>query len=172
MTPKFLILSTIVLAMTSPALAADFEFPARKPGQWQIVMTPEKPAGMPSMTVEACIDAATDKAMMSAGLAMNKDLCERLDIANDGGAIILDSTCQLGPMKATTHIVVEGDFNSAYTVKITGKTEGGPMDGDMAMSQTATWMADACTGDLKPGEMLMPGGMKIDATRMMQGMGG
>jgi len=160
------------LAAATSATAGDIEIPARKAGEWQIQMAAEKPAKMPPMLIKACVDAATDKAMMTAGLAMNKDKCEKLDMTNEGGAIVIDSTCKFGPMKTTSHVVIEGDFNAQYTLKVTGSSAGGAKTGGMSMTQTATWMGAECTDGLQPGEMLMPGGMKVNATKMLQGMGG
>ena len=166
-------LSLVLLASTvAPALAADFELPERKPGMWDIKMVTSKPAGMPEMVIKVCIDPATDKQMMSAGLSMSEDMCQDLEWSEDGDSYVLDATCTMGNMTATSHVVISGDFDSEYTVEVTGRTEGGPMAGDMEMTQTATWMGDACTDDLKPGEMLLPGGMKVDATKLLGAMGG
>jgi len=37
----------------------------------------------------------------------------------------VDSVCKIANSTVTTHAVVSGDFNSAYTVKVTSKREGG-----------------------------------------------
>jgi hypothetical protein len=39
------------------------------------------------------------------------------------------------------------------------------------MTQTVHWVGADCAG-MKPGEMMMPGGLKIDATKLMKSMGG
>ena len=44
--------------------------------------------------------------------------------------------------------------------------------GPTKMTQTATWVGVDCTDGLKPGDMLMPGGMKANVTDMMKMMGG
>jgi hypothetical protein len=166
-----LLLAASALALPATfAVADDLNIPPRKAGQWEIAMS----MGGGQFTTRMCLDDATDKAMMQAGLSLSKDVCPEQSSSQDGDTIIIDSTCQMGPMKTTSHIVITGDFQSAYTVRITGTVEGMPkgMDDKTDITQTVTWVGSECTGGLKPGEMEMPGGMKIDATRLMQSMGG
>jgi hypothetical protein len=72
-------------------------------------------------------------------------------------------------MKTTSHIVMSGDFQSSYSMQITSDTTGGPpkMPGHSVMTQTATWMG-ACSAGMQPGDMIMPGGMKINALKAMK----
>lgn len=58
---------------------------------------------------------------------------------------------------------ISGDFNSAYTVKVTShRTEAsGMMPADTTMTMNAKW-AGACKTDQKPGDMIMPDGMKMN----------
>ena len=63
--------------------------------------------------------------------------------------------------------MVSGDFNSAYTVKMTSKREGGPAIpgrsaiGDTSMTLEAKWLG-ACKADQKPGDIIMAGGRKTN----------
>ena len=63
-------------AATVTARSQGLELPARKPGQWEIKMISMTPGAPPSMIMGACIDAATDAAMMQAGLAISKTIIE------------------------------------------------------------------------------------------------
>src|SRR5829696_560504 len=57
---------------------------------------------------------------------------------------------------------ITGDFNSAYTVKSSSHSEGG-MGGaprDSTTTIEAKWLG-ACKADQKPGDIMMPGGMKM-----------
>jgi hypothetical protein len=163
-------------ALTLPAGAQEIEFPARKAGQWEITMTSETPGGMPNQTIKACIDATTDKQMMEAGFSMSKSMCSRQEMKQEGDAYVIDSTCQIGPMTSTSHIVITGDFQSAYTVKMTSEMTGAAlvpgMPGTNNMTQEARWISDACTDGMAPGDMLMPGGMKVNVNEMMKMFGG
>jgi hypothetical protein len=160
----------LVAGLAASATAAEIEFPSRKAGQWQVEMHPQ--AG-PAMTMQICLDAATDKQMMEAGMSISKDMCPTLDMTRDGSGIVIDAACTLGAMKTTSHTVMTGDFESSYDVTITSTIEGGPpgMPANSTMTQHAEWTGD-CANGLKPGEMLMPGGMKVNVQQMLGAMGG
>jgi hypothetical protein len=164
----------VLAASAAAATAQDIEFPERKAGQWEIKMVPETPGAMPETTVQACLDAESDKQMMQAGFSMSKSMCSRQEITREGDDYIIDSTCQIGPMSTTSHIVMSGDFQSAYTVKMTSEVTGAPMavPGAGNMTQEARWISAECTDGMAPGDMLMPGGMKINVNEMMKMMGG
>ena len=100
-------------------------------------------------------------------------MCPDQQISRDGDAYVIDSTCQMGPMSSKSHVVISGDFQSSYTVDITMETTGGagPMAGTNTMKQEASWAGADC-GDLTPGEIKMPGGMKMNVNDMMKMMGG
>jgi hypothetical protein len=160
-------------AVASSAFAEDLsDIPARKAGMWHIRMAMRP--GLPELTTKLCLDASTDKLMMAAGLSISKGMCEKQDIGRDGASIVIDSICKFGPLKTNSHIVIDGDFQSEYTVHITGTVEGGPkgMPDKTDLKQTARWISETCSDGLKPGQMMMPGGKKIDATKLMRSMGG
>jgi len=164
-------------ALLSPipsAVSQGIELPARKPGQWEIKMVPETPGAMPDMTIVACIDAASDAEMMSAGLSMTKEMCPQQEMRREGDTIVIDTTCKMGPMDTKSHSVVTGDFQSAYTVTTTTETTGGlaAMAGTNVSKQEARWVSATCSDGLEPGDMLMPGGMKTNVKNMMKMMGG
>jgi hypothetical protein len=154
-------------AVSGPAAADDLQIPPRKPGQWEIRMSLGH--GLPEMNAVMCLDEKTDAAMMAAGLALAKDVCPEQSVRREGDELVIDSVCAFAGKKTTSHIVITGDMSSAYTVHIQGQVEGMPRKTDM--KQEVRWAGPTCDG-LKPGEMMMPGGMKIDATRVMRGMGG
>jgi hypothetical protein len=91
-----------------------------------------------------------------------------------GSTIVVDSVCKMGPMTITSHGVVSGDFNSAYTVKVSSKREGGPAipgmpaDGTSNMTIDAKWMG-ACKADQKPGDMIVAG-RKFNVRDMQKAM--
>ncbi len=171
-------LALVTLALTCVQPAAALDLPARKPGLWGIKMTFEG-RNLPPQTTEHCIDAETDKLMSSIGGNMQKDACSKQDVTKVGGTIVVDSVCKFGAATTTSHGVVSGDFNSAYTVKVASKREGGPAmpgmpaDGSSSMTIDAKWLG-ACKADQKPGDMIMAGGRKINIRDMqnLQGMMG
>jgi hypothetical protein len=165
-------IALIAVVCAAPAMALDL--PSRKPGLWEIAMTMEG-RNIPMPTAQHCIDAETDKLMSSIGGDMKKDMCSKQDVQKVGNTYVVDSVCKIGQSTTTSHAVVSGDFNSAYTVKVTSKREGGPAmpgmpaDGSSSMSIDAKWLG-ACAADQKPGDMIISG-RKINV-RDLQNMPG
>jgi hypothetical protein len=153
------------LLLASQAVAQDAppEMPPRKVGLWEIKMTMEG-TGMPPQTSHQCIDAETDKLMNTFGGGMRQQMCSQQEVKRMGSGIVISSTCNMGGMTMTSVGVVTGDFDSAYTVKVTTKRQGGPSKAGPAetkMQLDAKW-AGACKADQKPGDMIMPGGVKVN----------
>lgn len=171
-----LVLSAAVLAAAgAPSSAEQVEFPSRKAGYWEIRMVDDAGSSMPAMAVHACIDAASDKAMMATGLSMTKDMCPKMDMKRDGNAIVIESECKVAGMTSASKTVMTGDFQSSYTVKITGSIDGMPQIAGgkktpekMAMTQTAKWLSDKCPDGVKAGDMQMPGGITVNVNKMLE----
>lgn len=153
-------------AIACPAFALDF--PSRKPGLWEIQTgdgTGKAPAG--SYTMQQCIDAASDKTLRDMGQGMGKDMCARQELRADGGKLVMDSVCKIGNTTATSHAVMSGDFNTAYRMEskssynppLMGRAEGTSV-------MEAKWIGP-CKADQKPGDMVMPNGMKMNVLDMM-----
>ena len=88
--------------------AQTLDLPARKPGLWDMKTVTEAPPGIPGLSTQMCIDAATDKEMMNFGLKLSKDSCKRYDIKRAGKAWVIDADCNFGPVKSTTKTTVSG----------------------------------------------------------------
>jgi hypothetical protein len=152
------------------------ELPSRKPGHWELRMVTAKPGGTPDVVSQVCIDASTDRQLMEFGLRISKDLCKRYTMKREGKALIIDAECKFGPMKSVTRTTMSGDFQSSYTVKVEGTTEGGfaglgggKSPQPTSMVQTAQWTAAQCGNGMKPGDFTMPGGIKVNI-KQMQGL--
>jgi hypothetical protein len=174
-------LTIVAFAQVCAWPAAALDLPARKAGLWEIKMAFEGRT-IPPQTMQQCIDAATDKQMNSIGGNMAQERCSKQDVQKVGSTIVVDSVCQIGATKTTSHGVISGDFNSAYTVKVSSTREGGPAapgmpaDGTSNMTMEAKWLG-ACKADQKPGDMIMANGMKVNIVDMqrlqqMQGLPG
>ncbi len=62
----------------------------------------------------------------------------------------------------TSHSEITGDFNSAYTVKTTAHSDHGVAGiKDATTTIEAKWLG-ACKPDQKPGDIVMPGGFKLN----------
>ena len=162
-----IILASALVAM--PALAQDM--PSRKAGLWEMTMTFEG-RGAPPQTMQQCIDAATDKSMQDMSQGMRGQSCSKREVKKVGNTVVFDSVCSMGAGTTTSHSVVSGDFNSAYTVKINAKREGGPavpnMPPETNMVIESKWLGP-CKADQKPGDIIMANGMKMNVNEMPRG---
>ena len=155
-----LALSLLTLAPASGARAD--ELPIRKAGLWEMkVMRTGSP--MPDMTMQQCTDETTDKEMSTAFAPMSKDICSKKDIQKTTTGYVSDSVCGLAGVSIASHSDIVGDFNSAYTVKTVSHTDNGPaaVKGNHDTTIEAKWLG-VCKADQKPGDIVMPGGLKIN----------
>jgi len=164
MTQRFrsaFLLGTCLLTVL-PALAAQaVELPLRKPGLWEMKVV-RAGSPMPEMTMQHCTDETTDKQMSTAFSPLSKEICSKNDIQRIATGYTTDSVCSVAGASMTSHSDITGDFNSAYTVKTTSHTERGPANlHDTTMAIEAKWLG-ACKPDQKPGDIVMPGGFKLN----------
>jgi hypothetical protein len=154
---------SVVLIGAMPALAA--EMPARKAGLWEVKMSVDNRNGA-GQTIQQCIDAATDQLMQSNAGPFAQQACAKRDVQRSGSTVTIDSTCTVAGKTATSHAVVNGSFDSAYTMTVTSQSEGMP-GGGMTMKMDAKWLGPCAAGQ-KPGDMIMGNGMKINILDMQK----
>jgi hypothetical protein len=144
--------------------------PKRKPGLWvQTIST----TGM-SQETKLCLDEATEARLTLWGQAAGQNACARNQITPVAGGWKVDAECDLGDAgKSVTSGTITGDFNSRYVMKMTSTTTGSKIaqaNVTQEMEVTGAWQG-ACPADMKPGDMLLPGGMKMNLNQItaMQG---
>lgn len=150
-----------LLVLLPLAEARAVELPLRKAGLWEMKML-RTGGSVPDMTMQHCTDASTDK-QMSTSFSPGKETCSKQDIQKTATGFVTDSICGVAGMTITSHAEITGDFNSAYTVKVNSRSEGGPsgVPRDSTTMIEAKWLG-ACKADQKPGDIMMPGGMKMN----------
>jgi Protein of unknown function (DUF3617) len=163
MTRQFVSMGPAVcfLALLPAYAAGAVELPIRKAGLWEMkVLRAGSPT--PEMTMQHCTDANTDR-QMSTSFSPSKDICSKQDVQKTATGYVTDSVCGVAGMAITSRAEITGDFNSAYTVKSTSHSERGPNGAprDSATTIEAKWLG-ACKADQKPGDIMMPGGMKMN----------
>ena len=160
----FLSLAAGLLAGLPVSDAVAVELPVRKAGLWEMKM---QRTGAPEMTMQHCTDESTDKAMSSSFSPASKDMCSKNDTQKTATGYVNDAVCTVAGVTMTSHSEITGDFNSAYTVKATSQSQGGPpgMPRDATTTIEAKWLG-ACKGDQKPGDIMMPGGIKMNIKDM------
>ncbi len=163
-----LCLGTCLLAWLPAPAARAVEMPVRKAGLWELKMV-NSSSPLPQMTMQHCTDETTDKAMTDAASPMAKEMCSKQDLQKTATGYVSDSVCKVGAMSITSHSETTGDFNSAYSVKSTSHSEGGPSGAPRETTTTieAKWLG-ACKPDQKPGDIVMPGGFKMNVKDMQK----
>lgn len=148
----------IAAPMAALAIAAIADtLPVNKPGLWINRMTQD------GRTTESklCMDAATQGQMMQMGMAMSKEMCPKNDIKRAGNVVTVDSVCKVMGSTITSRSVYtytgdtgyKGTINSSYNPALMGKKSD-------VMTLESKW-AGACSAGMVPGDMIMPGGVKM-----------
>jgi hypothetical protein len=154
----------LLLVTATPVVALDM--PARKPGLWELKME-FVGRKIPAQAMKQCVDAASDKLMNSNFGGAAQEACAKQDVVKSGTGMTVDSVCTFGDATTTTHAVVTGSFDDAYTVDVTSTREGRrPMPGMAAGGAThmtigAKWLGP-CEAGQKPGDIIMANGMKMN----------
>jgi hypothetical protein len=150
----------VALVLASGAQAT--KLPLRKAGLWEMKMV-RAGSPMPEMTMQQCTDETVDKDLSNSAAPMARQSCSKQDVQKTAAGYVSDSVCSVAGAKIASHVEIAGDFNSAYTVKTTSRTEGGPVGAghDATMTIEAKWLG-ACKADQKPGDVVMPGSFKIN----------
>jgi hypothetical protein len=138
------------------------ELPLRKPGLWEMKVV-KTGSSLPDMTMQHCTDETTDKEMSTAFSPMSKEVCSKRDVQQTATGYVSDSVCGVAGASITSHTDITGDFNSAYTAKVTSHTDRGPsaLPRDTTLTIEAKWLG-ACKPGQKPGDIVMPGGFKLN----------
>jgi Protein of unknown function (DUF3617) len=147
----------VLVFFALPALAA--EMPSRKAGLWE-VKTSFDGGNMPAVVIRQCVDAATDQMMQSGAGPNSQRDCSKRDVQKSGDSITIDSTCTIAGKSRTAHAVITGSFDSAYTMTMTSQGDGTTGAGK-TMTMAAKWIGP-CAADQKPGDTIMPNGMKFN----------
>jgi hypothetical protein len=160
-------LATALVLCVAPALKTDaVELPTRKAGLWELKML-RTGSPAPEMTMQHCTDETTDKKMTTQLSPMAKQNCTKNDTEKTATGYVTDSVCSFNGTTMTSHSEVIGDFNSGYSVKVTSHNEGAPAGAprDTDMTLQAKWLGP-CPADQRPGDIVMPGGFRMNITDM------
>jgi hypothetical protein len=145
-----------LLALISFATAAwAVDMPSRRPGLWEISMS-FGDGNAQAQVMRQCVDAATDQMMQSRAGPNGQRDCSKRDVEKSGDSITIDSTCVIAGQSRTSHAVITGSFDSAYTMVLTSQGDSAPV-----MTMKSKWLGP-CTADQRPGDMIMANGMKIN----------
>jgi hypothetical protein len=143
------------------------DFPARKPGLWQIdMMIAAAPA---PQQMKMCIDAATDAEMYKMGMNAARGMCDKPLINRSGTTVTVDSACRMGETRTTTHAVTRFTSDTAYHTEAATKLQP-PVAGrgESKVIQDGRWVGP-CPPDMQPGDVAMGNGAKMNLRQMLGG---
>jgi hypothetical protein len=155
-----IMLSGCALAMMVPAGAE--ELPVRKAGLWEMKIV-KTGSQLPDLTMQHCTDPTTDKEMSDSVSPLAKQICSKREIQKTATGYVSDSVCTVAGVAMTTHADIVGDFNSGYTVTSTSHSDKGPTGKPLdTITKIEAKYVGACKPDQKPGDIVMPGGFKLN----------
>lgn len=160
--------ATAAAPAVANAPAAPMTPPERKAGLWEQKMST---AGMTQVS-RICFSDEVNEKMTLWGQQGDDDMCSSKSVTPTAGGWKFSSTCNMGSGGTIVSSgEAKGDFGTHYTVDIKSSTTGAAapqMNGEHAMTLEATWKGP-CPADFKPGDMELPGGMKINMLTMGKG---
>jgi hypothetical protein len=152
-----------LLYLCVQALAVDL--PKRKSGLWDIKIS-RASSDHPSQMLQMCIDQKTDNMALQMAETIGKQACSKQEIRREGATIVGDSVCQIGETTATSHSVFSGAFNQSYRGEIRSTFDPPLMGKSENLTTIEARWTGPCKADQKPGDMIMPNGMKINIRQM------
>jgi hypothetical protein len=157
-----------VLAAPTSSRADDLDLPMRKAGLWDMKMRLTG-GGIPTMSMQQCTDAATDKDLRTIYSPLARETCTMRAPQKTAAGYTADRICKKGDDTITTHIDVTGDYNSAYQAHLTSRTQDDSADDPPSSDLTldAKYLGP-CKSDQVPGDIIMMGGMKINLKDVMR----
>jgi hypothetical protein len=149
-----------LLALLGATCAHADSYPHRKPGLWEITLS-SPDSKMPPATSRMCIDAATEASLMSTGGSACTKMCSTCDVKFTGSSGTVDTVCTFSGKTQTTHSQITFTGDSAYRSEVLAKFDP-PIAGktERRSVHEAKWVG-ACPADMKPGDMVLPTGMKM-----------
>jgi len=156
------LLVALALAAAVP-LASAQDYPKLKPGQWEITMDAGNRAkdAKPVKTT-MCVDEVSQQQMYATGMGAAREACSKNDFRRDGTRYIGYSECKFGDSKTVGRTLMTLTGDTAYHVEVKS-TYDPPF---MGMKEAQTTLdgkhVGACRDGLVPGDIVMPGGQKIN----------
>ena len=160
--PPVTICLNAVFALLFATYAEAADLPARKPGLWEVKTTIEGHGR--GVTVQQCIDAATDQMLQSSAGPFSAPACPEREVKKSDNGMTIDSRCSFNGKAASAHAVVTGSFDSAYTMTVT--SEGADLPA-MTMTSEGKWLG-ACAAGQQPGDVVMANGVKVNIPELQK----
>jgi hypothetical protein len=124
-----------------------------------------------SQVSRVCIDKAVEQRFTAWGQASREGACGPGKVTPRPGGWDFASSCDMGENgRSETTGAVTGDFSRSYKLEARSTVSGAAapeMNGTHRMSLEAVWQGP-CPANMQPGDMILPGGMKINMMQLSQ----
>ena len=160
--PPVTICLNAVFALLFATYAEAADLPARKPGLWEVKTTLEGHGR--AVTVQQCIDAATDQVLQSSAGPFAAPACPEREVKKSDNGTTIDSRCNFNGKAASARAVITGSFDSAYVMTVT--SEGADLPA-MTMTSEGKWLG-ACAAGQQPGDVVMANGVKVNIPELQK----
>jgi hypothetical protein len=145
-----------VLALGFALGASAAELPKLRAGLWELTTASSKAQEQPP-PMKSCVDDATQQEMMNFGQGVQRQMCSRYDVRNEGGKIVAETDCKLGPTRMTSRSVTTFSGSSSYRTEVRA-TYDPPLAGQKEATLTMEGRhLGACPADMKPGDIEVAG---------------
>ena len=143
--------------------------PERAPGLWEQKVS----AAGRSQVSRICLDKAVERRFTWWGQHAGQGACAQPKVTpRAGGGWDFASSCDMGEGgKTSTQGTVTGDFARRYRLTARSTVSGAvssEMNGTHELTLEASWQGP-CPAGMRPGDMILPGGMKINMLQMPAG---
>lgn len=158
----------------TPAAPGAANAPAATPklraGLWRVTTTGDGPEGVARM----CLDDAVQTRLNVVGAQASAGACQQTATSpNPGGGWRYRTVCDHSAMGGGTSVsegVMTGDLTNGYSSRTTVTTTGAQvahMNRAVSVSGQGVYEGP-CPADMKPGDMIIPGGMKFNMLEMAE----
>jgi len=166
-------IASILLIFAVATQAAADEYPSRRAGHWELTLTAEDNSVTPQV-LQLCVDAESDQALHTFGGLMIAGTTCTQTLRKEAAAIHVDTVCRQGPTStAYLQTIFTGDLDTNYTVRATTRVENeSPADKaepPRTVLIAAKWLGP-CQGDQRPGDIVMPGGKRVNVIDFKRAM--
>ncbi len=156
------LLVMLALAAAVP-LASAQDYPKLKAGQWEISMDAgARTKDARPVKTTMCVDEVSQQQMYASGMGAARETCSRNEFRRDGARYVGYSECKFGDSKVVGRTVMTLAGDTGYHVEVKSTYDPPFMGMKDAQTTLDGKYVGACRDGLVPGDMVMPGGQKVN----------
>ena len=149
------------LSGAAPA-STDGNMPHLRSGLWEARTTfPDRPQAKPVVT-QVCIDDRTQQQLLERMALAMLPLCARNDFGMHGGRFVTNSSCTIAGSTVEGRTETTFFRDTSYRTEVTGRIS---QPGRVVPSQKTiidSRHVGKCPGDMRAGDMTLPGGQRLN----------